>query len=249
MDLYSFLLRHETIGKVVHAPRLKINHTNDDFNAMMIATDFYQQDKSIFVVCPNLFQAQKYYETLSHILPEEDVLFFPADELITAEMVAATGDFLFERIQTICTLFSGGKKLVIMNLHGAIKYELPKEIWEGSIFTLRPSMTIEPDDLIHHLLRMGYERVYTITKTGEFAKRGSIVDIFPLGFTSPIRLDFFADEIVFSIWKPNARRRPFLPLRFYRLRRFYMTMWIFVWPKIVSVIFWIRFNFLPWKKK
>lgn len=195
MDLYSFLLRHETIGKVVHAPRLKINHTNDDFNAMMIATDFYQQDKSIFVVCPNLFQAQKYYETLSHILPEEDVLFFPADELITAEMVAATGDFLFERIQTICTLFSGGKKLVIMNLHGAIKYELPKEIWEGSIFTLRPSMTIEPDDLIHHLLRMGYERVYTITKTGEFAKRGSIVDIFPLGFTSPIRLDFFADEI------------------------------------------------------
>lgn len=162
---------------------------------MLLACDFFQGNSSIFVVLPSLYLAQKYYDKLLGFVEEENVLFFPADELISAEMVAATGDFLFERIQTIYTLLTEGKKIVIMNLHAAIKYELPKEVWMSSIFTLKKGMMIDINDLLIRLVRLGYEPVYTITKTGEFSRRGSIVDIFPLGSTAPIRLDFFGDEI------------------------------------------------------
>lgn len=162
---------------------------------MLLACDFFQGNSSIFVVLPSLYLAQKYYDKLLGFVEEENVLFFPADELISAEMVAATGDFLFERIQTIYTLLTEGKKIVIMNLHAAIKYELPKEVWMSSIFTVKKGMMIDINDLLIRLVRLGYEPVYTITKTGEFSRRGSIVDIFPLGSTAPIRLDFFGDEI------------------------------------------------------
>ncbi len=181
--------------KYIGSSRIKLGNSCDEFNMMLIACDFYSKDASIFVVLPNLFLAQKYYEGLLGFIEEEDVLFFPADELISAEMVAATGDFLYERIQTIATLLNGSKKIVIMNVHGAIKYELPKEVWLSSMFTIRKGMEIEIKDLLRRLLRMGYENVYTITKTGEYSKRGSIVDIFPLGFTAPIRIDFFGDEV------------------------------------------------------
>lgn len=195
MSIYDFLLKDEKINKWLSSSDIRLGNSNDDFNMMLIATDFYHKNQSVFVVLPSLYLAQRYYDGLSGFVAEEDILFFPADELISAQMVAATGDFLFERIQTLYTLLLDKKKIVVTNLHGAIKYELPKTIWEASIFKLACQDSIAIDQLLHQLVRLGYEHVYTITKTGEFARRGSIVDIFPLGSNQPIRLDFFGDEI------------------------------------------------------
>ncbi|MDE7095263.1 MAG: hypothetical protein K2O23_02135, partial [Anaeroplasmataceae bacterium] len=195
MDIYPLLLKSPNIKEYFNKPRVRLGGTCDDFNMMMIACDFYRGISSIFVVLPSLYLAQKYYDGLIGFVKEEDVLFFPADELISAAMVASTGDFLFERIQTIYTLLTEEKKIVIMNIHGAIKYEMPREAWLGNIFTLKKNMTIELHDLLNRLVRLGYENVFTITKTGEFSRRGSIVDIFPLGFEKPIRIDFFGDDI------------------------------------------------------
>ena len=195
MNIVPFLLNHTIIDELIEKPKVRIGGSCDDFNIMMLACDFYRGSSSIFVVLPNLYTAQKYYDQLLGFVDEEDVLFFPADELVSAEMIAATGDFLFERIQTIYALLQNEKKIVVTNLHGLIKFELPKYIWECSTFTLKVGTCIEIKDLVERLVRIGYEPVYTITKTGEFSRRGSIVDIFPLGYDKPIRLDFFGDEI------------------------------------------------------
>lgn len=195
MDIYPFLLKSPTIQNIFKKSKVRLGGTCDDFNMTLVACDFYRGSSSIFVVLPTLYLAQKYYDGLLGFVEEEDVLFFPADELISAEMVAATGDFLFERIQTLYTLLTSDKKIVVMNLHAAIKFEFPKEIWLASAFTMQKGMNIELHDLLARLVRLGYENVYTITKTGEFSRRGSIVDIFPLGQDKPIRIDFFGDEI------------------------------------------------------
>ena len=195
MNIVPFLLNHTIIEELIEKPEVRIGGTCDEFNIMMVACDFYKGNSSIFVVLPNLYTAQKYYEQLLGFVEDDDVLFFPADELVSAEMIAATGDFLFERIQTIYSLLQNEKKIIVMNLHGLVKFELPKYVWECSTFCLRKGTCIEIKDLTERLIRIGYEPVYTITKTGEFSKRGSIVDVFPLGYDKPIRLDFFGDEI------------------------------------------------------
>ncbi len=195
MNIYELLLTSPTIKDCLSKNRALIGNTCDDFNMMLTACDFYSGNSSIFVVLPNLYLAQKYYDNLLGFINEDDILFFPADELITATMVASTGDFLYERIQTLYTLLYGNKKIVIMNIHGALKYEFPKEVWQANIFKIYNGMNIEINDLLRRLIRLGYENVYTITKTGEFSRRGSIVDIFPLGLNNPIRIDFFDDEI------------------------------------------------------
>ena len=106
MDIYPFLLKSPTIQNIFKKSRVRLGGTCDDFNMMLVACDFYRGSSSIFVVLPTLYLAQKYYDGLLGFVEEEDVLFFPADELISAEMVAATGDFLFERIQTLYTLLT-----------------------------------------------------------------------------------------------------------------------------------------------
>ena len=145
MNLYSFLYNHHSFKKIISADKLKISQTNDEFNMMLVATDFYCNDKSIFVVLPNLYQAQKYYDAISSFVDEDDVLFFPADELVSTSIVAATGDFLFERIQTIVTLLTNEKKIIITHLHGALKYELPRDVWENSIFKTNPKYNVLAD--------------------------------------------------------------------------------------------------------
>ncbi|HIT43632.1 TPA: hypothetical protein IAA91_02190, partial [Candidatus Avacholeplasma faecigallinarum] len=195
MDIYNYFYNLENVNKILTSDKIKIALTNQEYNLMLIACDFFKNDNTIFVVLPNLYQAQKYYDSLASFINEDDILFFPSDELVSAEMVAATGDFLFERIQTIYTLLQGQKKIVILNMHAAIKYEMSPKVWKDNVFTLKVNDTINIDDLCHRLIKLGYESVYTIGKTGEFSKRGSIVDIFPFGYTNPIRLDFFGDDI------------------------------------------------------
>lgn len=195
MILSDYLLQKSMIKKIVEADGVTVTKTTDNFNIMLVATDFLNSKKSLFVVLPNLFLAQKYYDELINVLHEDSVLFYPADELITAEMLVASGDFKFERINTITSILKGGKKIIVTHLNGAIKYQFSPQRWKESTLTININSTIEIDELTRKLLALGYEMVYTTTKTGQFSRRGSIVDIFPLNYEDPVRLDFFGDEV------------------------------------------------------
>ena len=56
---------------------LVINQTNDAYNMTLIACDFLENNHSIFVVLPNLYMAQQYYDGLSNLLSNDDVCSTP----------------------------------------------------------------------------------------------------------------------------------------------------------------------------
>ncbi len=56
-------------------------------------------------------------------------------------------------------------------------------------------MEISHKDLIEKLQLLGYKRETIVTKTGELGVRGFIIDLFPLGESHPIRLEFFGDTV------------------------------------------------------
>ena len=196
MNLFKYL-KSLSEFKPINEDKLNISQTPEGYNELLIATDFYNNDKTIFVVTPTLYLAQKYYDDISNLVDNpDDVLFFPNDELISAEMISTSGDFLFERIETIYTLLKeSSKKIVITNIHGAIKYEMSKEKWLDSIFDLEEGKTYDIKALTRKLDSIGYKHTFSTNTTGEYSRRGEIVDIFPLGFDKPVRIDFFDDEI------------------------------------------------------
>ena len=196
MDIFEYFSKRKNVNTIIKSDRISIVNSTDNYNMMLIASDFYANDKNIIIVLPNLFLAQKYYDMLSNIINNDDVLFFPSDELLSIEMISAKGDFLFERIQTIYTLLtSNSKKIIITNLHGAIRYEMNNDIWLNSFIRIDENGIYDIDNLCRTLYKIGYKKALTVSKTGEFSRRGSIVDVFPLGYEDPIRIDFFDDEI------------------------------------------------------
>src|SRR5205085_874874 len=54
---------------------------------------------------------------------------------------------------------------------------------------------IDRDALVRQLADLGYQRVDAVAEAGEYAVRGSLIDLFPAGGESGLRLDFFGDEI------------------------------------------------------
>lgn len=205
--IYEYLGENKLIRELLSQEKVSYGNGNDDFNQLLIATDFILNDKTIFVVCPNIALSQKYYDSLLRFVNEEDVLFFPADELITAEMLASSNDFAYERLVTLQTLIKGEKKIVVTNTNGIIKREVPKEIFAESILRLVKGQEKSRLQLTQKLISLGYKLVYTTTKTGEFSKRGEIIDIFPFGSEQPVRLDFFDEEIEsIKYFNPETQR-------------------------------------------
>ena len=69
----------------------------------------------------------------------------------------------------------------------------------------------DPDDVAAMLIRGGYQNVELVEVKGEFARRGDILDIYPLTADTPIRVEFFGDEVipsVRSIRSRNVQRNP-----------------------------------------
>ena len=61
--------------------------------------------------------------------------------------------------------------------------------------SLRSGQTVPRETFIDSLTAAGYLRLPQVSEHGEFAVRGSLIDVFPMGSTRPVRIDFFDDEI------------------------------------------------------
>ncbi|MCR5786845.1 MAG: transcription-repair coupling factor [Acholeplasmatales bacterium] len=191
-----FLANNSFYKEIINSSDYNIKNGSTDYMISLAVTDFKENNKNIFIVLPNLYEAQKTYDKLTSILNEEYVLFFPGDELVAAEILNSSGDFKFERINTIVSLLKNDRKYIIVtNVNAAVKYELNKSLWQSSIFSLKKDLTFKRELLIEKLLSAGYKRTYTVTRTGEFSNRGEIIDIFPLNSLSPVRIDYFDDDI------------------------------------------------------
>ena len=183
------------LNKYTTNDELYITNTNDNISLLMLIYLFNKGNESMLLVTPNLYKAQKVYDSLSEILKEDQLSFYPQDEFITTEMLAMSKEFKFERINTIKKIIEKKKSIIVTNTTGLLKYQLPISKWEKAIISFSKGDIIDLGDLPKRLISYGYNRELTVEKQGEFSIRGSIVDIFPLNSENPIRVDFFDDEI------------------------------------------------------
>ncbi|MGL4949351.1 MAG: transcription-repair coupling factor [Anaeroplasmataceae bacterium] len=191
----KFLINNSKINTIMESDNINLLDSNDSFNFYLIQQEYIESDKSIFIILPDINLSVFYYEQLSKIIGTDNVLFYPADEILSFELLLSNGDFKYERINTLINLLDNKKQVVITNLSGALKFQFPKERFEQSILKLSINDTYNMQDLLNKLIRLGYTNTYTVVSTGHFSRRGSIIDIFPLNYQNPIRLDFFDDEI------------------------------------------------------
>ena len=154
---------------------------------------FCTQKRSILIVTPSLFEANKIYDSLS--VYTDQVLFFPMDDFLTSEAIAVSPDLMITRLETMNQLLSKKPKIVVTHLMGYLRFLPTPEKYQKSILSLSVNEDIDPQQLVNQLFQLGYHRETLVTRTGEVGVRGFVIDVFPVDQLHPIRFEFFGDTI------------------------------------------------------
>lgn len=166
--------------------------TNESF-CLYINKVFQEQNKSIIILTPTIYEANKLLNSLSSYT--NDVLFFPMDDFLTSMAVATSPDLQVTRLETINELLKNKKKILVTHLMGYLRYLPAKESYQNSIIELKVGQEYGIKELTEALYNIGYNKETIVSKTTDMAIRGFIVDIFPIGENHPIRIEYFGDEI------------------------------------------------------
>ncbi|MDI7743860.1 transcription-repair coupling factor [Lysinibacillus fusiformis] len=162
---------------------------------VFIQTIFENLKKPLYILSPNLLQAQKLVDDLSSLVGEDNVHYYPADEFIAADMTIASPELKAARIAALDHLVKKEVAIYVIPIAGMRKIMTPPDQWKGYFLKAAIGMDIHIEEWLLHLVTMGYTRSQMVTTPGEFALRGGILDIYPPYAESPIRIELFDTEI------------------------------------------------------
>ena len=165
----------------------------DELFCRYISTIYYENDKNILIVTASLFEANQLHDSLLNY--QDNVLLFPMDDFLTSEAIAVSPDLMVNRLETLNTLLNGEKQIIVTNLMGYLRFLPTPDVYKNSIFTVKIGEDYDLSKFANHLNNIGYKRESIVTKTGEYAVRGFIIDVFPLESDHPVRFEFFGDTI------------------------------------------------------
>ncbi len=165
---------------------------NNELKALFVFNKFKEINKSIIFLTNSLYEANNFFQIFSNYT--NDVLLFPMDDFLTSEALAVSPELKINRLETLNELINS-HKIVIVNLMGYLRYLPPKQLYEKSFINLKVNQDYKLEDLVEKLHDLGYTRETIINKTGEMAVRGFVIDVFPLGVSNPIRIEFWGDTI------------------------------------------------------
>ena len=166
---------------------LTVSGLNESLINEYISNYYINNNKDVLVVSDSLYEANKIYKGIHNVL--SDVYFFPMDEFITATALATSPDLKIIRIDTLNSINKKEKKLVVTNFSGYLK------LIDKQINDLKIDLKTNRKEIIEFLECNSYIKTNLVTTTGEYAVRNYIVDIYPLNYDNPIRLEFFGDDL------------------------------------------------------
>ncbi len=126
--------------------------------------------------------------------PDIEVLTLPAWDCLPYDRVSPNAGVVAERLATLHRLAEGPAsrpRLVLVSANALVQKLPPPDAVRASHLFLEAGGKVDRDALVQHLERNGYQRVGTVVEPGDYAVRGGLIDLFPTGSKTPVRLDFF----------------------------------------------------------
>ena len=162
---------------------------------LILKSLFQQLKKPFLVVTDTLSHAQELAADLTNVLDEEQVRLFPVEELVATEIATSSPDFQSQRVRALTALSQHKAKVVVTSASGLRRRLAPVKMWNHNQLTFKVGAEVELEQVSHQLVQMGYQRQKLVDRPGDFAIRGSIIDIYSLNHELPVRIDLFDTEI------------------------------------------------------
>ncbi len=135
------------------------------------------------------------------------ILAFPDYETLPYDQFSPHPDILSQRLRTLSRIPALRSGLIVTDLATSLQRLPPRSFVDGHAFALEVGEELDLEAFRTRLTAAGYASVPQVAAPGEFAIRGSLFDVFPMGSESPLRIDMF-DRQVDSIrsFDPDTQR-------------------------------------------
>jgi transcription-repair coupling factor (superfamily II helicase) len=148
------------------------------------------------IVTRSSHQAQVLHRDLELLATSDlPVYLFPDHETLPYDPFSPHPDIISERLKTLSSLSQLRHGLVISPVTSLIQRLPPAGYILQRSFDLAPGQTLVIEDFRRKLNNAGYEASEQVYQAGQYAIRGSVIDLFPAGSSGPYRLDLFDEEI------------------------------------------------------
>jgi transcription-repair coupling factor (superfamily II helicase) len=157
-----------------------------------------QHDSLVVVLLADAAQLQplkkeiQYFTSQSQVL---DVVTLPDWETLPYDYFSPHQDIISERLETLYLLPRLSKGILLLPITTALQKLPARSYIEQQSLVLETGQTIILEQIKRLLLDNGYSQVSKVMEHGEYAIRGSIIDLFPTGSIDPVRIELFDDEI------------------------------------------------------
>lgn len=177
-------------------PREKSRWFNLSQGSLPLALARYLPHKRLKVVLTqDAEQALRLQTAWRFFRPHDTAVFLPDWETLPYERFSPHQDLVSERLSALWQIKSGAADVLFVPVATAMQKLPPVPFLAGRTFWLKTGQTLDIGRLKSDLVDAGYNHVSHVVAAGEFAVRGGIVDLFPMGSEMPYRIDLFDDEI------------------------------------------------------
>lgn len=153
-------------------------------------------DKSIVVIAPDSRSATSLHEELTWMnRGKRTVLNFSDYETLPYDAFSPQQELVSNRLEALFGLLRAKNTLTVTSVQAAMGRLPPTDFVIKNALVISRGQTLPMRDLIDTLTQKGYSRVPGVYEQGEFAVRGSIIDLFASGQDRPYRIDYFDDDI------------------------------------------------------
>lgn len=189
----TILINHDTINKTAWGQLY-------GSSLSLAFAEYCQQTPGIkLCITPDNWYAKQLIDELQFYLKDQpksqEILVFPDWETLPYDQFSPHQDIISERLTTLSRLPQLKTAIVISSVSTLMHKLCPPDFVQQHSLLLECQQHLNIETFRQQLIQAGYHSVTTVLEHGEFALRGAIFDLFPMGSTVPYRIELFDDEI------------------------------------------------------
>ncbi|OAG27350.1 transcription-repair coupling factor [Thermodesulfatator autotrophicus] len=182
-NIKNFLLRDK--GK------LKISGLSEEALACLLK--LIEARKGI-ILLPDEALCQRLKEAL-HFFGFSNVFHYPAEDVLPFGSVYHSPVTSAARIAALYHFGVQKNAFLILSVRALLRKTLPPETLQKFYEYIVAGEELAREEFLKQLINLGYEKTGLVQRVGEFSARGGVIDVFPAGETSPVRIDLFGEEV------------------------------------------------------
>lgn len=152
-------------------------------------------NRVMLVVSGTEAEAKKLCDDINMMTGSDSAVLFPSREQVFTPVDSANHEYEYMRLSALARAIHGRCEVICTSIEAVMQPVIPPDILISSSIELSEGQTIDRKKLFFELSKNGYQRCEKVEGASQFSVRGSIIDIFPVQFDRPVRIELWDDTI------------------------------------------------------